>query len=49
MTAIDDNPANRNFLSPINFKFRIKKAPNLNFFVQKISVPATSGTAEPIY
>jgi hypothetical protein len=39
MTAISDNPANRNFLSPINFKFRIKKAPNLNFFVQKINVP----------
>jgi hypothetical protein len=39
MTAISDNPTNKNFLSPLNFKFRIKKTPALNFFVQKINVP----------
>jgi hypothetical protein len=39
MTAISDNPSNKNFLSPINFKFRIKKTPVINYFVQKITVP----------
>lgn len=39
MTAIDSIPTNRNFLSPINFKFRIKKTPTINYFVQKIAVP----------
>lgn len=39
MTAVDSTPANINFLSPLNFKFKIKKTPTLNFFVQKIAVP----------
>lgn len=39
MTAIDQTPENRNFLSPLNFKFMIKKAPFVNFFVQKVNVP----------
>ena len=42
MTAISDNPSNRNFLSPLNFKFRIKKTPTTNFFVQKVTVPRLS-------
>ena len=29
----------KNFLSPLNFKFKLKRAPNLNFFIQKIDVP----------
>jgi len=28
-----------NFLSPLNFKFQLKRAPNLNFFIQKINLP----------
>lgn len=39
MTAIDNTPANKNFLSPLNFKFTIKKAPHVNFFIQKVGVP----------
>ena len=39
MTAIDQTPSNRNFLSPLNFKFTIKKAPHVNFFIQKVNVP----------
>jgi hypothetical protein len=39
MTAIDQTPSNRNFLSPLNFKFQIKKAPHVNFFIQKVNVP----------
>lgn len=42
MTAVDTAPANRNFLSPLNFKFRIKKAPGVNFFVQKLNIPSLS-------
>ena len=39
MAAIDSTPSNINFLSPLNFKFRIKKAPGINFFIQKVTVP----------
>jgi hypothetical protein len=36
---IDQTPVNKNFLSPLNFKFTIKKAPHVNFFIQKVNVP----------
>jgi hypothetical protein len=36
---IDQTPINKNFLSPLNFKFTIKKAPHVNFFIQKVNVP----------
>jgi len=39
MTAIDNTPENKNFLSPLNFKFQIKKAPHVNFFIQKVNIP----------
>jgi len=42
MTAIDNTPTNHNFLSPLNFKFSIKKAPHVNFFIQKVTVPGIS-------
>lgn len=42
MSALDSNPANKNFLSPLNFSFRIKKAPYTNFFIQKVNVPRMS-------
>lgn len=29
----------RNFLSPLNFKFTLKRAPHVNFFVQRVNVP----------
>ena len=31
--------ANRNFLSPLNFKFVLKRAPNVMFFVQSAEIP----------
>jgi hypothetical protein len=40
MTAIDNTPSNRNFLSPLNFQFSIKRAPNVNFFLQKVNIPS---------
>lgn len=39
MTALDTIPQNRNFLSPLNFKFQIKKAPSVNFFLQSVGIP----------
>jgi hypothetical protein len=39
MTAIDNTPINRNYLSPLNFKFTIKKAPHVNFFIQRVKIP----------
>lgn len=30
---------NKNFLSPLNFKFQLKRAPHINFFVQTANIP----------
>jgi hypothetical protein len=45
MTAIDNTPENKNFLSPLNFRFLIKKAPHVNFFIQRVNIPAISLTS----
>lgn len=37
--AINNTPGERNFLSQLNFEFLIKKAPHLNFTVQKVAFP----------
>lgn len=37
-----DEVANKNFLSPLNFKFQLKRAPHVNFFIQKINLPGIS-------
>jgi len=42
MTAIDNTPNNKNFLSPLNFRFQLKKAPHVNFFIQKVNIPEIS-------
>lgn len=42
MTALDHNPNTISFLSPLGFKFQIKKCPNVNFFIQSINVPSIS-------
>lgn len=42
MTAIDNTPTNLNYLSPLNFKFLIKKTPHVNFFIQKVNIPGIS-------
>jgi hypothetical protein len=33
-------PTNKNFLSPLGFKFTIKKTPNVNYFVQSVNLPS---------
>jgi len=40
MTVLSNIPENRNFLSQLNFEFKIKKAPSVNFFIQKINLPS---------
>lgn len=40
MSAVDNTPTNKNFLSPLNFKFQIKKAPHVNFFIQQVNIPS---------
>jgi hypothetical protein len=39
-TAITNTPQSKNFLSPLNFQFQLKRAPHVNFFIQKISIPS---------
>jgi len=38
--ALNDQPDNPNFLSPLGFNFGIKKLPNTNYFVQSVNVPS---------
>jgi hypothetical protein len=33
---------NKNFLSPLNFKFILARAPNVNFFTQAVNIPGLS-------
>jgi len=42
MSVLDSSPTNKNFLSPVSFKFLIKKTPATNFFIQKVTVPRMS-------
>ncbi len=42
MSALSNNPTSLNFLSPLNFNFRLKRPPNLNFFIQKVNLPGIS-------
>jgi hypothetical protein len=45
MTALDQNPKQRNFMSPNNFKFLLRRAPGMEFFIQKCNIPSTSTQA----
>lgn len=43
---LDRSPSNRNFLSPVGFKFSIEKAPKVDFFSNFAGIPAiTLGSA----
>lgn len=48
MSAISNQPTNKNFLSPLGFKFLIKKTPNINWFVQSVNVPGIKVPAASI-
>ena len=42
MNAIVNQPSDINFLSPLGFKFEIKKLPTFNYFVQAVDFPPFS-------
>lgn len=49
MGTLDNQPTNLNLLSPLGFKFIVKKLPMVNYFAQTVSIPAISmGVAENI-
>jgi hypothetical protein len=39
MSALDRNPETTSFLNPLNFRFQLQRAPNIEFFIQKASIP----------
>jgi len=39
MAYSNTEPVNKNFLSPLGFKFVIKKTPHINYFIQSVSLP----------
>ena len=42
----DNQPGNRNFLSPVGFKFKLQKAPKVDFFANSANIPSiTLGAA----
>lgn len=47
MTAIDNTPYNKNFLSPLNFKFQLHRAPHVNFFCQEANLPSINFSRIP--
>lgn len=40
MADIRSQPNNKNFLSPLGYKFSIKKTPTMNWFVQSVVLPS---------
>jgi hypothetical protein len=42
MSALNNQPANKSFLSPIGFKFIIQKLPHVNYFCTSASIPDIS-------
>lgn len=39
MSALDRNALTLDMLSPLGFKFQIRKLPDVNYFLQKVSIP----------
>ena len=48
MSAVSTQPRNYNSLSGINFKFSLKRAPHVNFFVTQANTPAITLGAAPL-
>lgn len=40
--AVTNQPTNPNFLSPLGYKFILSRAPNVEYFVQEVSLPGLS-------
>lgn len=41
-TTLPGQPDSKNFLSPLGFRFALSRTPNVNYFVQSISLPTLS-------
>ena len=44
MSAITEQPTNLNYLSPLGFKFTLRRLPTVNYFCQSVDIPAISMT-----
>lgn len=44
MSALEQQPDNKNFLSPLGFAFRMQRAPHLNYFCQSATLPTVTLT-----
>ncbi len=44
MNARTDQPTNLNYLSPLGFKFSLRRLPMVNYFCQSVDIPAISMT-----
>lgn len=42
MALLTDQPQNINFLSPLGFRFKLARTPNVNFFVTDVKLPYIS-------
>lgn len=42
MSAIQNQPINPNYLSPVGFRFRIERLPNVNYFCQTANLPGVT-------
>lgn len=48
MAAIDNQPQNKSYLSPLGFRFVLNRTPNTNYFVQNVRLPTlTLGEVDP--
>jgi hypothetical protein len=48
MSAVNNTPTNRNFLASSNFRMVLKRAPNVNFYLQSASIPGLTFMGSPI-
>ena len=42
MATLNSQPENMNYVSPVGFRFSIKKLPNVNWFVQAANIPGVT-------
>lgn len=42
MAALDRNPTSMNFLSPLGFRFILSRSPEINYFLQNVTLPELS-------
>lgn len=44
MAALDNVPQTKNFLSPLGFRFVLSRSPEINYFVQHVTLPEMTGS-----